>query len=73
MFIEVLQDTHWEVDVPVTFVRCMKNPGVKRTLEMVAAVDRANWTVEVVESGGCPLMSHVKELGGLIIRAGEVE
>lgn len=73
MFREVLRGTHWDVDVPVTFVRCVKSPGVERTLEMVDAVNRANWTVETIESEGAPLISQVEELGCLIVQAAQVE
>lgn len=73
VFSEVVQSTHWEVEVPVSLVLCKENLWVKLTDEMVAAFNRPDWTIETIESGGSPLINHVEELGRMIMRAGQVE
>ena len=68
----VVRDSCWELDVPVTCVTCSKDPRVRVTEAMVAKMKKENWTVNTMECGCSPFLSHVEELGEMILKAGQM-
>lgn len=68
----VVQSTYRDLDVPVTYVLCTEDPWVEITGEMVATMEKASWTIKTMESRGSPLFSRVRELGDIILQAGQV-
>ena len=65
-----VQNTCWDLDLPITYVRCIKDPLTSVTDAMVAKTKRANWSIKTIEAGHCPFVGFVGELGDIILRAG---
>ncbi|CAD6587374.1 MAG: hypothetical protein ASARMPREDX12_002827 [Alectoria sarmentosa] len=67
-----VQNTCWNLDIPVTYVTCTKDPQARVTDALVAKMKNANWTIETIESGSCPWLSCLEKVGDLIMRAGKL-
>ena len=65
-----VQNACWDLDLPVTYVRCTKDPLTSVTDAMVAKMKRANWSIKTIEAGHCPFVGFVEELGDIILKAG---
>ena len=73
MYTTAVQNTCWKLDVPITYIRCTKDAETKVADAMVANMERANWTIKTIEAGHCPFLSRVKEVGDMILKAGQMK
>lgn len=59
----VVRSSCWEMDIPVTYVASGQGLGARVVQAVVARMKRENWTIETMESGYCPFLGRVEEVG----------
>ena len=65
-----VRSTCWDLNIPITYVSCTKDPQARVRDAMLAKMKRANWIIKTIEAGHSPFLSFVDELGDIIVRAG---
>ncbi len=73
MYNTAVRSTCWDLNIPITYVSCTKDPQVRVRDVMLAKMKRSNWTIKTIEAGHNPFLSCVEELGDIIVRAGRIQ
>ena len=59
-------------DIPVTYIQCSKDPQAKAMGAMLPGGKWENWTIKTIDADDDPFVSHVEELGEIIVKVGKI-